>query len=210
MRVLGISGSPRPGKTTDRLVQAVLDAVGCETEFVSLAGKKIAPCAACLACVRDNVCKIKDDMVPLRAKILAADGLVIGAPNYFSALNALSHCFLERLCQFRHRDCRLLAGKYVVVVGTGGMEPAVPAAMIERMLPYYQMRHLGSVTARGAASCFTCGCGETCGAGAVRMMHGPGVVIRAEIIPDLDRQPDKIAAARALGKKMAAALQGDG
>jgi hypothetical protein len=120
----------------------------------------------------------------------------------------LSHCFLERLCQFRHRDCRLLAGKYVVVVGTGALEPAVPAAMIEKMLPYYQMHHLGSVTAQGAASCFTCGSGETCGVGAVRMMHGPGVVIRQEIIPDLGRQPDKIAEARALGEKMTVALHG--
>lgn len=52
--------------------------MGWATEFVSLAGKKIAPCTACLACVRDNVCKIKDDMEPLRDKILAADALVIG------------------------------------------------------------------------------------------------------------------------------------
>ncbi|MDR9502404.1 MAG: flavodoxin family protein [Desulfurivibrionaceae bacterium] len=202
MRVLGISGSPRPGRTTDRLVQEVLGAVGRETEFVSLAGKKIAPCTACLGCVRDNVCKIKDDMEPLRDKILAADALVIGAPNYFSALNGLSHCFLERFCQFRHRDGNLLAGKYAVIVSTGGMEPEVPAAMIERMLPYYQIRHLGSVAAQGAASCFTCGHGESCSAGAVRMLYGEGVQITEEIIPDLSRQPDKIAAARSLGRKL--------
>lgn len=125
MKILGISGSPRRGKTTDRLVHEVLDSVGCESEFVSLAGKKISPCTACLGCVKDNTCKIKDDMEPLRDKILAADGLVIGAPNYFSALNALSHCFLERLCQFRHQDCDALAGKHAVIVSTGGIEPEV-------------------------------------------------------------------------------------
>ncbi len=206
MRILGISGSPRRGKTTDRLVQEVLDAAGFESEFVSLAGKKIAPCTACLACVQDNICKIKDDMVPLRDKILAADGLVIGAPNYFSALNALSHCFLERLCQFRHRDCRLLAGKYAVVVSTGGIEPDVPAAMIEKMLPYYQIHHVGSVAAQGAASCFTCGYGETCSTGAVRMLCGEGVAITEEIIPDLCKQPGKITEARGLGKKLAKVL----
>lgn len=202
MRVLGISGSPRRGKTTDRLVQEVLASVGCESQFVSLAGKKIAPCSACLGCVKDNICKINDDMTPLRDKILAADGLVIGAPNYFSALNALSHCFIERLCQFRHRDCDSLAGKYAVIVSTGGIEPEVPAAMIEKMLPYYQIIHVGSVAAQGAASCFTCGYGETCGTGAVRMLCGKGTKITKEIIPDLSKHPDKIAEVRNLGKKL--------
>jgi NAD(P)H-dependent FMN reductase len=206
MRVLGISGSPRRGKTTDRLVHEVLDSVGCESEFVSLAGKKIAPCTACLACVKDNTCKIKDDMGPLRDKILAADALVIGAPNYFSALNALSHCFLERFCQFRHRDCSALAGKYAVIVSTGGLEPEVPAAMIEKMLLYYQIKHVGSVAAQGAASCFTCGYGETCSTGAVRMLCGEGVKITDDIIPDLSKQPDTIDVARGLGKKLGEVL----
>jgi multimeric flavodoxin WrbA len=202
MRVLGISGSPRRGKTTDRLVKEVLSTVGCESEFISLAGKKIAPCRACLACVKDNTCKINDDMGPLRNKILAADALVIGAPNYFSALNALSHCFLERLCQFRHRDCRSLADKYAVIVSTGGIQPEVPAAMIEKMLTYYQIHHVGTVSAQGAASCFTCGYGETCSNGAVHMLHGKGVKITEDIIPDLNGQPAQIALARDLGKKL--------
>ena len=34
MKVLGVSGSPRKDKSTDRLVQEVLGAVGMETEFV--------------------------------------------------------------------------------------------------------------------------------------------------------------------------------
>lgn len=206
MRVLGVSGSPRRGKTTDRLVQEVLATVGCQSEFVSLAGKKIAPCTACLACVKDNTCTIRDDMALLRDKIIAADALVIGAPNYFSSLNALSHCFLERFCQFRHRDCQLLAGKYAVVVSSGGLEPEVPAAMIEKMLAYYQINYLGSVSAQGAASCFTCGYGETCRTGAVRLLHGEGVPISAEIVPDLAKQPDKIAEARLLGKRLAKVL----
>ncbi len=65
MKILGVSASPRAGQTTDRLVQAVLDGAECETEFISLAGKKIAPCIACLGCVEDNVCKVKDDMAAL-------------------------------------------------------------------------------------------------------------------------------------------------
>lgn len=66
MKVLGISGSPRQGQTTDKLVQEVLNGVEGDTEFISLSGKQIGPCIGCLGCVKDNVCKVKDDMSGLR------------------------------------------------------------------------------------------------------------------------------------------------
>ncbi|MBI4557094.1 MAG: flavodoxin family protein [Candidatus Hydrogenedentes bacterium] len=67
MKVLAISGSPRQGSTTDQLVKEVLGGVeGCETEFVSLAGKSIDPCRACRGCVETNVCVINDDFRALK------------------------------------------------------------------------------------------------------------------------------------------------
>lgn len=208
MNILGISGSPRRHQTTDRLVQEVLSAVEGETEFISLAGRKISPCTACLACVKDNTCKIKDGMAELRPKILEADGLVFGAPNFFSNLNGLSHCFLERFCQFRHRaDGRLLAGKPVAIVSTGTLQPEIPGEIIARILPYYQMEHVGTVSAQGAAACFTCGFGETCTIGAVRGMYGKGVRITPDLIPDLDQQPEACQEARLLGNKLAERLR---
>jgi len=202
MKTLGISGSPRRGNTTDLLVQEVLAAVGGQTEFISLAGKKIAPCRACLACTQDNVCKIKDDMTPLREKILEADALVIGAPNYFATINALTHCFLERLCQFRHNSSTALAGKPVALVSVGGLEPDIPAAVISRVLPYYRMEFVGQVSAQGAAACFTCGLGEHCQNGAIHMLFGPGAKITDEMIPSLAKQPERLSCARALGEKL--------
>lgn len=202
MKILGISGSPRRGKTTERLVKEVLSAAHCETEFISLAGKKIAPCSACLACVSDNICKTNDDMAWLRDKLLTADAYVFGAPNYFSTLNSLTHCFLERLCQFRHRSGSALAGKFAAIVSVGGIEPEIPAKVIGAMLPYYQIKLVGTVTAQGTASCFTCGHGEDCSVGAVSILLGPGQKITKETIPGLSRQPEKIQEARMLGKKL--------
>jgi multimeric flavodoxin WrbA len=202
MKILGISGSPRRNKTTERLVKEVLGATNCETEFISLSGKKIAPCSACLACVPDNICKIDDDMAWLRDKILNADAYVFGAPNYFSTLNSLTHCFLERFCQFRHRSSSALAGKFAVIVSTGGLTPEIPSKVIEAMLPYYQIKHVGTVSAQGAASCFTCGHGDNCSAGAVSILLGPGQKITEENMPNLSRQPIKIEEAQRLGKKL--------
>ena len=202
MKVLGISGSPRRGKTTDRLVWEVLNACGGEVEFISLAGKNISPCRACLACVKDNICKLRDDMNGLREKLVEADGLVLGAPNYFSMLNGLTHCFLERLGQFRHRSGRILADKPAVVLGIGGLQPDLPARQMETILGYYGIRPIGSVTAQGPAACFTCGYGERCEVGAVHMLYGPGTTITGDLIPDLSKQPEKVEEARALGKKL--------
>ena len=208
MKVLGVSGSPRKDHSTDRLVKEVLSTVGVETEFVSLAGKRIGACITCLGCVKDNICKVKDDMQPLRDKIVAADAYVMGAANYYSMLNGLSHCFLERFYQFRHREGKALAGKLGVAVGIGGSSGDPVVENIKTFFQYNQIDCIGSVSAQGAASCFTCGYGETCKVGAVHMFFGEGTKITPEIIPDLDKQPDKLEAARQLGRELGERLKG--
>jgi len=147
-------------------------------------------------------------MAWLRDKILTADAYVFGAPNYFSTLNSLTHCFLERFCQFRHRSGSALAGKLAAIVSIGGLSPEMPGKAIEAMLPYYQIKHVGTVTAQGAASCFTCGHGENCSAGAVSILLRPGQKITAENTPDLSQQPGKIQEANLLGKKINAYFTG--
>ena len=207
MKVLGISGSPRKGQTTDRLVQEVLNEVEFDTEFISLAGKRIFPCIACLRCVEDNICKVEDDMSKLRQKIVEADAYVIGAPNYYSVLNGLTHCFLERFYQFRHQEGKSIAGKLGVAVGAGAGMPEISVKNIGKFFEYHGIQHVGSVYARGVASCFTCGHGETCKVGAIHMFFGPGTKITDDIIPDLSKQPEKIQEARAIGRRLSQRLK---
>jgi len=207
MRILGISGSPRRDATTDQLVREVLAGTGVETEFISLAGKDIRPCIACLKCVEDNVCVLNDDLGDMRQKIVDADAYVIGAANYYATLNALAHCFLERWYQFRHREGKALVGKLGVAVGVGGGDPKPPAESIQTFFQYNQIECVGSVTAQGPACCFICGYGETCKVGAVHMFFGPGTKITPEIIPDLSKQPEQTDKARALGAELSRRLR---
>lgn len=207
MKVLGISGSPRKTQTTERLVKEVLSGVDQETEFISLAGKEIGPCIACLGCVKDNVCKVADDMQELREKIVDADAYVIGAANYYSMLNALSHCFLERFYQFRHQGGKALVGKLGVAVGVGGGSGDVVVQNIQTFFQYNQIECIGSVTAQGAASCFVCGFGETCKVGVIPMLFPPGTKVTSEIIPDLLKQPEQIEKAQALGRELSKRLE---
>lgn len=209
MKVLGVSGSPRKNSTTDQLVQAVLSGMeGCETEFVSLAGKRIGACTACLGCVKDNICVIKDDMAELRSIIVEADAYVIGGANYYSMLNGLTHSFLERFYQFRHQEGKSVAGKLGVAVGVGGSSGDPVVANIKTFFQYNQIECVGSVSAQGPACCFSCGYGEECKVGAIHMFFGPGTKITPEITPSLAKQPDTITQAKAVGRALSGRLLG--
>jgi multimeric flavodoxin WrbA len=202
MKILGISGSSRKQGTSGgmKLIQTVLENTGVEYELISLRNKSIGGCIACLGCVKDNVCKVEDDLKPLREKIVAADAYVIGAPNYYSSLNALTHAFLERWYQFRHQTGRTLWGKLAVAVGVGGTSGAAPADELEKFFMYNFIETVAKVAGQGAASCYTCGYGETCQVGIPAMIHGPGVKITDNIIPDVEKQADVMAAAVQAGK----------
>ena len=204
MKILGISGSPRKEKTsgTYTLIKTVLENTGIDYEIVSLRGKTISGCIACLGCAKDNVCRIEDDMTPLREKLMEADAIVFGAPNYFSTLNANSHAFLERLYQFRHQAKDTLWGKLAVAIGVGGKDGSFPADDIEKFFLYNFVQTVHKVTGQGAASCFTSGYGETCAVGLPQMLFGPDVKITPEIIPDVKKQPDVMKEAADAGKRL--------
>ena len=151
MMILGISGSPRKEKKSGvhKLVMTVLETSGLEYEFVSLRKKSISGCIACLGCVQDNLCKVEDDLQPLREKILEADAYVIGAPNYYSGLNANTHALFERWFQFRHQEGDLLWGKLGVAVGVGGTEGHYPADDIEKFYLYNFIETVAKVSGQG-------------------------------------------------------------
>jgi multimeric flavodoxin WrbA len=208
MKVLGISGSPRKEAVSGvhKLVQTVLENTGLEYELVSLRSKSIAGCIACLGCVKDNVCKVEDDLAPLRDKIVEADAYVIGAPNYYSTLNATTHAFLERWFQFRHQEGNTLWGKLGVAVGVGGTGGTFPADVIETFFAYNFIEPVAKVAGQGAASCFSCGYGETCKVGVPTMLFGPGTKITEDMIPNVSKQPAVMKAAEDAGKLLGARL----
>ena len=208
MKILGISGSPRKDEISGvyKLVKTVLDNTGIEYDLVSLRGKKIGGCIACLGCANDNICKVNDDMSGLRDKIVNADAYVIGAPNYYSTLNAITHAFLERWFQFRHQEGDTLWGKVGVAVGVGGMDGRVPTNDIEKFFLYNFIETIAKVNGQGAAACYSCGYGETCSVGVPQMLYGKDVKITPELIPDVSKQSDVMATAadagRLLGKQL--------
>lgn len=209
MKILGISGSPRKESQSGvhTLVATVLENTGVEYEIISLRGKSISGCIACLGCVKDNICKVDDDLTPLRELIVDADAYVIGAPNYYSTINATTHALLERWFQFRHQTGNTLWGKLAVTIGVGGTSGTFPADELEKFLLYNFVETVAKVSGQGAASCYSCGYGETCQVGIPAMLHGPEVKITEDIIPDVKKQPKVMAAAVEAGKLLGERLR---
>ena len=86
--ILGIVGNPRVGGDTELLVAETLKVAGREgaqTELLRLADKEVEPCDACLSCRKTEECRIKDDFNPIFAKMVEADGIILGIPVYFGS-----------------------------------------------------------------------------------------------------------------------------
>lgn len=122
MKILGINASPKGSKSeTLKLVKAVLHGAkskGCKVALVDICTLNIGFCNACGVCYKKGKCLKKDDFHALYKKILAADGLVMGSPNYFRSVTAQMKTMIDRMADAIH--CQLLVGKYSVNVATSG------------------------------------------------------------------------------------------
>ena len=122
MKILGINASPKGSKSdTLKLVKAVLNGAkskGFKVELVDLCKLHIEYCNACGVCYKKGKCVKKDDFQFLYKNLLAADGLVMGSPNYFRSVTAQMKTMIDRMADAVH--CQLLMGKYSVNVATSG------------------------------------------------------------------------------------------
>ena len=175
IEVLGISGSPVKNSNTDRLVKAVMDATGLESEFVKLSLIDVRPCLACKKCVPDNVCKVKDDFPELAEKIKKAKALIIGAYIPYGQIDGFTKALLERFWSLRHVN-NLLRGKLCATILTGLMPDVldnVNQSMASELKEYERMDLIGQLTVQGNVPCLTCGEGDECEMSGLKVLYGP-------------------------------------
>ncbi len=143
MRVIGISSSPRgENSRTMKLVNAVLDGArqfGAETELVDIGALDIQYCVGCQVCYVEGECVQQDDLYDVWAKMLRADGIVLGSPVYINSITAQLKTVIDRLADAIH--CQMLMGKYGCAVTTAG------SSGISEVLRYlrYFLNELGVV-----------------------------------------------------------------
>jgi multimeric flavodoxin WrbA len=102
MKVVAFNGSPRKNGNTSLMIGEVfkvLEKEGIECELVQIGGKLIRGCQACGKCreFQNTKCIFDDDIVnECIAKMIGADGIIIGSPTYFAALNAETKALIDR------------------------------------------------------------------------------------------------------------------
>jgi multimeric flavodoxin WrbA len=215
MRVLGVSGSPIKNSNTDKALKAVLEATGFETEFIKLTDYTVAPCKACLGCIKTNRCVIQDDGILLAEKAKAADALVVAGFTPYSTLDSRTKAFIERLYPLRHTH-GFMAGKPGAAVITSCVpednKQLPPAAeMGVNAVMFYMMeegmRFIGALKIQGNVPCVRCGFGDECKMSGLKMLYGPMATVDSVGIKTFESQPQNLDAARELGKKLAEALK---
>lgn len=125
IKVLGVSGSPRKGRNTEKLLSCALDAAeedGAETVLLSLAELDIKPCTGCTTCVREKRCPQdeEDDMVHIKERLLEADAFVFAAPSYFGGVPGVMKNMMDRSRSLKMDGHRLI-GKVASALSLSGL-----------------------------------------------------------------------------------------
>ncbi|MDD1678201.1 MAG: flavodoxin family protein [Methanomicrobiales archaeon] len=122
MKILGINASPKGKESqTLRLVNSVLrgaESEGAETEIIDLYSLHIEYCTACGECYATGECPLVDDYPELFDRMIDADAIVLGSPNYIDSITAPLKAVFDRMADAIH--CQMLSGKYGCSVCTAG------------------------------------------------------------------------------------------
>ena len=148
-RIVGVSCSPRKGKTTAAAVQAALEAAGAasplvETEFIDIGGMKID---ANLAAGLPPEPGRPDDFPAVAARLNdpAVGAILLGVPVYMGGPPAHAKAFLDRWTVFRKDNFALRdkVGACLAVGGgrNGGQELAILSVLTAMM--YQEMVIVG-------------------------------------------------------------------
>lgn len=177
MKIIGFSaGSVGRDGNVDRMVKAILDKSGHETEFVKLTDLNFSGCKGCVQlCAGPQVCKLNDDAEPYYQKIIDADAVVIGTPVYMNTVSSTAAAFIERFFGYRHVDIQIADKPFVTVVGGAMMVDAAQADM-QKLLGMFEVDVISSIAYKSAVPpCFRCGRHRECKIGGAYMMLGDAV-----------------------------------
>jgi multimeric flavodoxin WrbA len=117
MKVLAVNGSPRKDGNTHTLLARVCDRLeqhGIETEAIRIGGRAIRGCTACGMCFKNQDQKciiITDELNEVIAKMIEADGILLGSPTYFSDVSTEMKALIDRAGYVTLANGSCLAGK---------------------------------------------------------------------------------------------------
>ena len=142
MKILGISGSSRPGGNTDILLEIALEKArkeGGETSKAILRDLNVKPCDGCNSCFSKGECIINDDMQQVYDKIRWADGIIWASPVYYWSMSGLTKMALDRTYALNFPSLQQ-AGKIGGLIFVAGIRGCISAASPFHM--YFNYNHM--------------------------------------------------------------------
>jgi multimeric flavodoxin WrbA len=126
MKVVAVNGSPHKNGNTAEALAIMADILredAIETELIHPGIEKIKGCIGCFYCQtsENNVCVFRDDLVDEASKKMReADGLILGAPAYYSGIPGGMKSFLDRVFFSSSRYFKYKAGTVVAIARRAG------------------------------------------------------------------------------------------
>lgn len=143
MRVVLLSGSPRPEGNTFQVVEecaSVIREQGLDAEVISLAGMKIESCTACRRCGKEGNCVLDDGLAGIIDRIRDAEGFIVASPVYFGTARGDVMAALQRIGMVSMSTTRFLSWKVggpIAIARRGGHTSA-----IQEMLMFFFINNM--------------------------------------------------------------------
>ena len=130
MKIIALVSSYRRKGNTARVVELVAKALGeissqkgdvLDFEMVYLGHLDIEMCRGCRVCFNQGEaqCPMQDDLLGIKAKLLAADAVILASPVYVEDVNGIMKNWIDRMAHVCHRP--EFAGKYAYLLTTSGV-----------------------------------------------------------------------------------------
>ncbi|MGL6298087.1 MAG: flavodoxin family protein [Methanobacteriaceae archaeon] len=125
-KVILLNGSPRKESNTQYTLEKCAESIekeGVEAEIISLRGKKIDSCIACMKCRETARCVLKDDLNDIMDKLREADGFIPASPVYFGTARGDIMAALQRIGMVSRANDQFLkhmVGAPIAVARRGG------------------------------------------------------------------------------------------
>jgi multimeric flavodoxin WrbA len=142
MKILALNGSNRLNGNTARTLSLFEEAMRraaervaepLDFEMVNLGSQDIRMCQGCRVCFDrgEDKCPLKDDLLAVKAKMKAADGIIVATPVYVNDVNGVVKNWIDRMAHVCHRP--EFAGKCVYLLATVASGPTYHALMTLNM-----------------------------------------------------------------------------
>jgi hypothetical protein len=207
MAILGFSaGATGHEGNTDRMVRAVLERSGRQSEFVKLTDLNYTACKGCVElCAGPQVCQLEDDLLPYYPRVKEAEAVVLGSPVRHRGVSPTMLSFIDRFWGYRHVSIAIQNKPFILVLShLYEVEDAI--AGFKEALRSYRVNVVDVVTyCTESPPCYTCGRHNECRIGGLYRLRGEegrSLKVTPELFCHWEDHPETVARVEAASERL--------